>query len=49
MHELGFDYFKSILYDSQFMTQDALIQKHKQEAQYEEKNTTLCDLLSSKN
>ena len=34
--ESGFDYFKSILYDSQFMMQDTLIQKH---------NITLYDLL----
>ena len=49
--ELGFDYFLSILYDSQFMMQDALIKKHKQdpEAQCEENNTSLHDLLSSKN
>ena len=44
--ESGFDYFKSILYDSPFMMQDTLIQKHKQEAQYEEKNIILYDLIS---
>ena len=41
---------KSILYDSQFMMQDALIIKHKDpEAQCEENTTSLYDLLSSKN
>ena len=43
---LGFDYFKSILYDSLFMMQDALIMQHEQQCE-ENTSTSLRDISSS--